>query len=319
MLNKFKKAKQQDDTPLRRREAVSADGKRSSVEDLSERYTFRRNRTLTGSSSARIISSNELNAELRSPRAHVHHLTRLRRHLFAYFLLAIMLTFGLYTLLAQLVATEAIQVRTVPMLPANQAEAYKTSIEKYYTARPVERLRFMLKQNDLLHHVQSSHPEVKSLIVEQGSHLGEAAVTITSRKPIARWSINTDNQYVDGEGIVFSHSYFGDPGLQIIDNSGARADEGRLVASNRFLGFIGRVISGCSASGLSVATVTIPAGTTRQIAVTLKGTTTQYKLSVDRSAGQQVEDMTKVSRYFAANSLAPDYADLRITGKAYYK
>lgn len=234
-------------------------------------------------------------------------------------MMALLAAFGLYTLLVQLVATESIQVRDVSLLTTADSRAYQDAVEQYYVSRPIERLRFMLKQNDLLSHIQSTHPEVNSIRVEQGGRLGEAVVAITARQPIARWSIDGDNKYVDGQGVVFDHSYYGDPGLQIVDNSGARADSGKLVASNRFLGFIGRVLSGSQANGLSVNAVTIPAGTTRQIIITLKGSPIQYKLSVDRSAGQQVEDMTRVSKYLADRGLVPTYVDLRIAGKAYYK
>src|SRR6478736_2133426 len=84
---------------------------RPSAQDLSERYTFRRNRTITGSSSAQIMSPNELNADLRSPRAHVHHLTSLRRRLLMYFVLVGGATFALYLLLSQTVASETFQVK----------------------------------------------------------------------------------------------------------------------------------------------------------------------------------------------------------------
>lgn len=317
----FGKAKQKngDQVPTRRRTEPTLGRERPSDSDLSERYAFRRNRTLTGSSSARVASSVELNAELKSPRAHAHHLTRLRRHMFAYFMLVLVAAFGLYSLLVQLVATASIQVRDVSLLAAADESAYSKAIEGYYTARPAERLRFLLKQDDLLHHIQATHPEVESIRVEQGGAMGEAAVTIAARQPIARWSIDGDNQYVDGRGIVFSRNYYADPGLQIVDNSGARVDSNRLIASNRFLGFIGRVVSGSQSSGLLVNAVTIPPGTTRQIIVTLKGSAIQYKLSVDRSAGQQVEDMARVSKYLADRSLVPGYVDLRIAGKAYYK
>lgn len=318
MLGRRKK-QADDQTPSRRRAVSDESYDRPSAADLSSRYTFRRNRTLTGSSSANIASSGELTAELQSPRAHVHHLTSLRRRLLFYFLVAAGGAFGLYLLLAQLVATTTIQISDVGLPPAGDVAAYNRAIDSYYAARPVERLRFSLNQADLLSHIQSTRPEVKAIDVEPGGSLGEAVVSIVARHPIARWSINSDNQYVDGDGVVFARSYFGDPTLQIIDNSGAQVSSNRLVASNRFLGFIGRVISGSQANGLMVSAVTIPAATTRQVTLNLKGKTTLYKLSVDRSAGQQVEDIARIDRYLTAHNLVPGYVDVRIAGKAFYK
>jgi hypothetical protein len=307
-----------DEAPARRRQN-SEESARPSAVDLSQRYAFRRNRTLTGSSSAQIASSNELNAELRSPRAHVHHLTSLRRRLLASFVAVAFVAFGLYLLLSQLVASATIQMAGIGVLSNDDQAVYHKTLDAYYAARPAERLRFLLDDKALLSHIQASRPEVQSIHVEPGQNIGEAAVTIVSRKPIARWNLDGNNQYVDGEGVVFARNYYGDPGLQIIDNSGIQASSSRLVASNRFLGFVGRVIAKSSASGLSVQTVMIPSLTTRQIVLTLKGKTTQYKLSVDRSAGQQVEDIVHVDRYLTAKNAVPGYVDVRIAGKAFYK
>lgn len=309
---------QNPNIPSRRRGNATVP-ERPSATELSDRYAFRRNRTLTGSSSAKIASSNELNAELRSPRAHVHHLTHLRRKLLASFTGVALVTFGLYVLVSQLVATTAVTVDTVGVVPTNIQTLYQKSFESYYAARPAERFIFMLDKRALLSHVQASRPEVQSIQVNPGSKPGEASIVVTARKPIARWSIDGANQYVDGEGVVFAQSYFGDPDLQIIDNSGISASSSKLVASNRFLGFIGRVIAKSTSNGISVTQVTIPALTTRQVSVTLAGKSTEYKLSVDRSAGNQVEDVARINRYMATNNIAPEYVDVRISGKAYYK
>lgn len=306
------------EAPARRRQQADEQS-RPSAEELSNRYAFRRNRTLTGSSSAQVASSNELNAELRSPRAHVHHLTALRRRLLATFTGVVLVAFGLYLLLSQLVASATVQMSGIGVLSDDDQASYHAALDSYYAARPAERLRFLLDERTLLAHIQASRPEIKSVNIEPGEGIGDAAVTLVSRKPIARWNLSGSNQYVDSDGVVFARNYYGDPGLQIVDNSGIQASSNRLVASNRFLGFVGRVIAKSSDSGLSVETVTIPALTTRQIVLTLKGKTTQYKLSVDRSAGQQVEDIVHIDRYLATKHLAPGYVDVRISGKAFYK
>jgi hypothetical protein len=225
----------------------------------------------------------------------------------------------LYLLVTQLVAGVSLQVSDVALLPESDRQAYMKAIDSYYAARPVERLRALLNIQELLSHIQASRPEVKSIAIEPGSKIGQASVSIIARQPIARWSIDGDNQYVDDAGIVFGRSYYGDPGLQIVDNSGLPASSSRLVASNRFLGFVGRVIAGSANNGLTVNKVTIPTHTTRQVAVNLKGKATTYKLSVDRSAGQQVEDMKRINAYLAKQHMSPSYVDIRISGKAFYR
>jgi cell division septal protein FtsQ len=292
---------------------------RPNAVELSNRYAFRRNRTLTGSSSAQVTSTNELNAELRSPRAHVHHLTSLRRRLLLYFASVATGAFMLYLLLSQLVASATIQLTGVGTPPTDDAAAYQKALDSYYAAKPVERLRFALNQKALLSHMQALRPEIKALSINPGSGLGNASVALEVRQPIARWSLNGSNQYVDGNGIVFARNYFDDPHLQIIDNSGLSSGSNQLVASNRFLGFVGRVIANAATRGLTVTKVVIPALTTRQIDVTLAGKATSFKLSVDRSAGQQVEDIARITTYLAAHQLNPTYVDVRVEGKSYYK
>ena len=312
-----RRAKISGDEPSRRRTAPSSE--RVSQVDLSSRYAFRRNRTLTGSSSAEISSSNELNAELRSPRAHVHHLTSVRRKLLMYLGMVSVASFTLYILVAQLTATTVLSIVNVPSPDQSTVNNYSNSFESYFAARPVERFRSLLDRSALLSHIQVSHPEICELSIEPGSKPGEASVRLTARTAIARWSIDGANQYVDGEGVVFAKNYFEDPELQIVDNSGIPASSSKLVASNRFLGFIGRVVSTAAKNNLRVAKVTIPALTTRQVSVTIQGSNTEYKLSVDRSPGNQVEDIGRIARYLAANNLSPSYVDVRIAGKAFYK
>lgn len=291
---------------------------RTSSQDISERYAFRRNRTITGSSSAKIMSSNELNAEVRSPRAHVHHLSSLRRRLLMYFGAIVALAFGLYILLAQTTASEFIQVKDVPVISDQQEELYRASIEEYYTARPTERLRFLLDEDRIVSHMQASHPEIKDLSINQ-TGIGEASVVIRARTPIARWNVSSVAQYVDGDGVVFTNNYFKDPALQIIDNTGLQADANQAVASNRFLGFIGRLLSSAEERSLSVSKVTLPVGTTRQVEVVFTGKATRYKVTVDRSARQQVEDIHRISSYLSKRAMNPGYVDVRLEGKAYYR
>lgn len=312
-----RKNNQSPDTPGRRRQTQPADVRQAA--DTSDRYAFRRNRTLTGSSSARVVSSGELNAELRSPRAHAHHLTILRRRLFSYFLIVAVAALLLYLLVSQIVASMTIRVTGVDLLSATDETAYVTAINEYYSARPIERLRFLLNRDELTSHIQATHPEVKTVLVEPGAELGTASIALEPREAIARWSIDGNNRYVDDEGVVFARNYFERPALQIIDNSGIRATSDQAVASNRFLGFVGRVIATSRQQNLEVTKVTIPTLTTRQLAISLKGSRPYYKFSVDRSVGQQVEDTARIDRFLKRQGIVATYVDVRIEGKAFYK
>lgn len=315
-----KKHTRQNDRPARRRQDdTSSSGARSSASEASDRYAFRRNRTITGSSSARIASSTELNADLRSPRAHAHHLTTLRRRLSMYFVVVASVSFLLYILVSQLTASMSVAVTDAELLPKEDRVAYTATLEEYYSARPIERLRFLLNQDALTSHMQATHPELKHIRVEPGDQLGDASVILQARHAIARWSIDGNNRYVDEEGVVFARNYFTRPTLQIIDNSGIHATATQAVASNRFLGFVGRVIAASKEQGLEISKVTIPTLTTRQVAINLKGRKPYYKFSIDRSVGQQVEDMARIDRFLRQKGIATTYVDVRIEGKAFYR
>lgn len=283
------------------------------------RASFQRNRTLTGSSSARIASGGELNANLKSPRAHVHHLSSLRRRLVLYFSVALLVALILYIFVSQLTANVAVRVRGVDLPPATATTGYERAVEDYFAARPVERLRFLMNTEALLLHIEATNPEVESIHVESGDSLGKTLVTVTPRVPIARWSINGSNQFVDQRGTVFTRNYFDSPQLRIIDNSGLSTDTSQNVTSQRFLGFVGLVIGLAQDRGLVVSDVTIPPLTAKQLQVKVRGVRPYFKLSVDRSAGEQVEDMARIINFFKRKGIAPTYVDVRIEGKAFYR
>ena len=307
--------------PARRRsaEARSVTPETQNMAESSDRYAFRRNRTITGSSSANIRSSAELNADLLSPRAHAHHLTNLRRRIFMSFMAVVGTAFVLYLLVSQLVASLAIQVKGDENATASDKSAYGRSIDEYYAAKPIERLRFLLNTTAFTSHMQAAHPEIQSISVDPGETIGEASIVITPRSPVARWSIDGANRYVDKTGVVFKRTYFASPDLQIVDNSGIPADSTQAVASNRFLGFVGRLIALSEEKGLAVTRITIPTLTTRQVAVNLKGKPYRFKFSIDRSVGKQVEDMARITDYMTKRNLKPSYVDIRVEGKAFYK
>lgn len=306
----------EDARPQRRQSATNAQPGRALARP--SQSAFRRNRTLTGSSSAIVRSTSELNAEFKSPRAHVHHLTSVRRKLLLLFGAFTLGSAGLYVLLSQIVAVPVVAVDGVIRSDDN-SPSYSQTIDSYYAARPIERLRFLLDTTVFLSHIQASHPEIADVEITGGSAFGEATVDITPRKPIARWTLSDGERYVDESGVVFTVNYFDVPELAIVDNSGLATDSVRLIASNRFLGFVGQVVSASNDRALAISTVSIPPLTTRQVAITLQDSETEYRLSIDRSAGEQVEDITRLSGYMSANNIQPEYIDVRLKGKAFYK
>jgi hypothetical protein len=308
--------KQSQNAPRRRRDTSRVESARAGVSDLDDRYTFRRNRTLTGSLSSQVAASGEAKAQLKSPRVHAHDLTRQRRHIGSVLLIVLAGASVLYFLVSQLTASVHVKVAGF----STQPEAvYAETIQSYFAAQPVERLRFLMSGERLIDYLHVKVPEIASVRVEAGSGLGASQFTVTMRKPIAGWTINGKQQYVDETGTAFTRNYFALPAVQIIDNSGIHVEAGKAIASNRFLSFVGRAVGLAKAQGYTVNEVIIPAGTTRQIQLKLDTFSAPVKLSIDRGVGEQVEDMARAIKWLTDHGQSPQYVDVRVAGKAYYR
>lgn len=309
-------SKKQNDTPRRRQGVESSHEPRPTSGELSQRYAFKRNRTLTGSSSSQVASSGELNAQIKSPRVQAHHLARQRRHVGLLLFLVILGGLALYGLISQLTAKAVVTTSDGSIVLDG---SYEKAIQGYFSEQPAERLRFLLNINHLREYMQVATPEVKDIKVIGASGLGESTFQVVMRSPIAGWSINGEQHYVDESGTPFSRNYFSTPSVQIIDNSGIQVSAGQAVASNGFLSFVGQIVGLSKEKGYSATQVVIPVATTRQIELHLKDIPYAIKFAVDRPAGEQVEDMSQTVEWMKRHNLNPQYIDVRVSGKAFYR
>lgn len=307
-------SKKQSDTP-RRRQGMSTN-ERITENVLEEHHTFRRNRTLTGSMSSKVVSTNEAKGELKSPRVQSHDLARKRRHIGLALLLVVIVASFLYWLISQFTAGVVVEAQDVSI---RLDPVYEKTIQEYLSKQPAERLRFLLNETSLNEYMQAATPEVASIKAEGSAGFGKSIFIVTLRAPIAGWSVNGRQDYVDSSGVSFGRNYFATPSLEIVDNSGAGPSAGQAVASDQFLGFVGRLVGLTKASGYTVAQVIIPQGTTRQVELHLANITYPIKLSVDREPAEQVEDMVRSIKWFGGNNVSPQYLDVRVSGKAFYR
>ncbi len=311
MINK--QNKEGKSIPNRRRQAVS--------DERNTKHTnapaFKRNRTLTGSSSRTIASSNELNADILSPRAKAHRLHRKRNGLLVRFVLVLFAALLLYIFLGQLIATNAVVGDVAG--DAERTTGYEQRFNSYLTSRPVERFEPLLDIEAATQYMQIEYPEIDKVDVNLTGEFGKSQATVTLRKPVARWKIDSSVRYVDNTGKVFTYNAFANPSVEILDDSGIPELENGTVASNRFLGFVGRIVGGMKDQGYTVQRATIPPLSTRQLNIKVAKIPYVLKLITDRSAGEQVEDMERVITYLSAKKISPEYVDVRIKGKAYYK
>lgn len=310
-------SKKQPDIPRRRQQqATSASSERPSEIELAQRYAFKRNRTLTGSASSQVTSTNESGAHLKSARVQAHELARQRRRIASILGIVIVGVLSLYGLVSQF--TAEVVVRTSDA--TQQLDPlYAEAVDSYLAQHPIERLRFMLHENALSTHLQSIVPEVAAIERVESAGFGASRFIVEMRRPIAGWTIRQTQQYVDATGTSFTRNYFATPTVQIVDNSGIQVETGDAVASNQFLGFVGRVVGLARVYKHDVTEVVIPQGTTRQMELHLEGVTYPIKLSIDRSAGEQVEDMTHALQWLDEHERSPEYLDVRVSGRAFYR
>lgn len=308
--------KKQSDVPRRRQQmSSSAQSPQSSLDEQSA--LFRRNRTLTGSISSRIAAVGEQQGNLKSARVQAHELADQRRRI-AGVLFVIVAVAGLLAVLLWQFTAHVI-IATPGISSAVDTARYDKAIQDYYAQHPFERLRFATNQQRLTDYVRTTTPEVEKVTITGGAGFATSRVSVVMRRPIAGWKMDTTQYYVDGQGVSFMTNYFGSPTVQIVDQSGVRLEAGTAIASNRFLGYVGRTVATAAENGLVVEQVIIPAGTTREIDLRIKNVSSSVKLLIDRPVGQQIEDLVRALAYFKAKGQQPAYIDVRVSNKAYYK
>jgi hypothetical protein len=210
-------------------------------------------------------------------------------------------------------------VRASPDASYQLEPIYAEAIESYLLEHPIERLRVFTDTDRMAAYIQSTVPEVRTVNVEGSAGFGKSLYAVTFRKPIASWNVNSRQLYVDENGVPFSKNYFSAPSLLITDQSGIATSPGQSVASNRFMAFVGQIIGLSKKQGYTVTSIMIPPGMTRQVEIRLDGVGYPIKLSSDRTAGEGVEDMARTVKWMSSRQLTPEYVDVRVRGKAFYK
>lgn len=296
-------SKKQTNIPRRRVENSDAPS-RSTLSD-----NFRRNRNLSGIAPANSAES---------PRIKVHHLSIKRRKLSVILLVTILVIALLSFLIFNFTATVAVGFSNLDFAKTVDETKYQKAIQDYLDANPLGRLHFLLDNSGLNSYISGNLTEVRGVVQKTMTGLGVTEFEITMREPVASWKINDDQYYVDDEGVAFETNYFADPVVRVVDNSGASLAAGQASISKRFLGFVGQVVSSCNQDGYTVSEAVLPSNTTRQLNIKLKDSNLLVKMTIDRSAVEQVSDMSRAVKYFVSNGRMPTYIDVRVDNKVFY-
>lgn len=304
--------KKQSNVPRRR-----LDG--SGVTQDTSSNMFKRNRTLTGTTSNHFDSTN-VKSDLESPRTHAHNLTIQRRKVLSIFIFVILSAGLLFTLISNFTAIVSINLADTAISKTIDSSYYVKAIQEYLDVNPMSRFRFLLDQSSLATYISSKLPEVVNVEQQNTFGVGQTGFVVTMRRPVAGWVIDGKQYYVDSKGVAFEKNYFLAPTVQIVDESGAsiQTTTGTAIVSKRFLSFVGRVVSLSKSNGYTVTEAILPAGTTRELEVRLKEGNYLVKLSIDRPVGEQIEDMSRAVKFFSGRGQVPSYIDIRVSGKAFY-
>ena len=258
-------------------------------------------------------------------RRRAHELSHLKRQLLALSIIFISLLSATTFLMSQYTSRVKVSL-DVADINSNTITQYEQYVNQYYNQNTIERFSFFLDPHKLLAFIQSNFPEVERLVsIEQkGIFTAETTLHLSTRIPVAKWTISDQDYFVDGVGKAFTTNYHDDPAVHITDENHLNIKLGETtIASNRFLEFVGRLVSDLHSQGLSVSRAVIPVGMSREFDVVVEGYSYRFKLSIDRSPAEQAEDIKRILKHFDLNprqvSSGVEYIDIRTVGKAFYR
>mgnify|MGYP006876295320 CR=1 FL=1 len=313
-------SKKSDRTPPPPRRTISRASDDTTRVDERPRHTsqYRRGRTMAGSTSHTLRESHAHALHQATPREKMHHLANLRQKLIIMLVGLFVMVVVLGTLLQQFTASAAVELSGIAR-SVTSVRVYEASLQDYLSQRPLERFRFNIDHDAMTAFLHAKHPEVESVVSEGYESLATSRFEVTLRTPVVSWMVDEKIYYVDQYGVSFEKNVHDEPSVKIVDNSGVDYTSGAAIASERFLNFVGQAVARSNDAGVTVTEVSIPAGTSRQVALTLDGYEYEVIMSIDRSVGEQVEDMGRVVRHFNDQGRTPQYVDLRVKGKAFFR
>ena len=208
-------------------------------------------------------------------------------------------------------------ISNVAVIDREDADRYRNLVNEYFIQNPFERFDFARRDSELNNHVRRYAPEIKNIEIVRDGFL-RSNLEIEFRQPLVMWTINQRTDYVDAYGFVFSRNYFSNPEIKIIDNSGVENDSESPISA-RFLRFVGQVVSHLNDKNHTVEYVKIPMGAIRYVEFYLSGREYPFKAQIDRNPFEQAADIVAIARYLDQRGIAPQYIDVRVSGKAFWR
>lgn len=298
----------------RRKEPVRSP--RTNLDD--QGYVFRRSRTLTGTTSEKVRAGAQARSQLKTTRLQAHELHQFRKRI-----MHILSVVGVVVvLLSYLIVVYIGTFKIVYPQPggAPQTAGYQQTIQQYFAKHPLERFGFSINRKQFAEDMQTAHPELASVDVDKNWYGGNVAFVLQFRRPLLVWETGGHRFYVDDQGTAFEYDHFGGKYVAVSDQSGiSPSASGGSVASNQFINFLGKMVGAVNAGGKgNVADIIIPAST-REVDLKLQGRGYPIKTHTDRDPLKQAEDVINALKWFDSKKITPQYVDVRVEGKAYFR
>ena len=284
----------------------------------SQGYVFRRSRTLTGTTSAKVAAGAESRSQLKTTRLQAHELHQFRRRIIRSLVVIGVCIAALSYLLLNYIATIQMSYPQPGGSPHNTT--YQQSVQQYFMKHPMERFGFSINRKQFATDMQSAHPELLSVDVDRSWYGGEVEFVLQFRRPLLVWATGGHKFYVDSQGVAFEYDHFGGKYVSVSDQSGISPEAlGGPIASNRFINFLGKMVGAVNAGGRGAVTEIIIPASTREVDLKLQGRGYPIKTHTDRDPLRQAQDVVSALKWMDDKKLTPEYIDARVDGKAYFK
>ncbi|MBL8159757.1 hypothetical protein JNJ66_04830 [Candidatus Saccharibacteria bacterium] len=283
-------------------------------------YVFRRSRTLTGSASSKVSTIESRQRDLKSPRLKLHELHGHRRRLLIGLGALSVLTLGCLYAIGTSLALVNVRAEGNVVLTSDEEAELQGRIRSFSSAYPGQALTMLLDQPRLTAYLQQDRPDIDTAYLTHSPFLPANTVVVRFRTPLVAWNVGGQQFYIDSDGTMFKRLHGNAPTLTVEDASGVLPNDSRTsVASKRFIRYLGKLLGAIEHKAIgSVSRVVIPAST-RELNVYFEGRDYPVKTHIDRHPEGQAADIASALQYLDKQGTKPQYVDVRVEGKAYYK
>ena len=299
-----------------RRKKESSRNPRGGQED--QGYVFRRSRTLTGTTSERVAAGAQARSQLKTFRLQAHELHQFRRRITRLLcVVGLFIAFLSYLIVAYVGVFKVVYPQSGNMPPTT---VYQQTMQQYFAKHPLERFGFSINLKQFADEMQAAHPELASVDIDRSWWGGNVQFVLEFRHPLLVWQTDGRVFYVDSRGAAFEYDHFGGKYVQVSDQSGISPSEaGGSVASDQFINFLGKMVGAVNAASKGAVTDIIIPAATREVDLKLQGRGYPIKTHTDRDPLKQAEDIINALKWFDEKKITPQYVDVRVEGKAYFK